>query len=43
MSEVEVAVGKLKRYKSSGADQIPDELIQAEGKHYILRSTILLS
>jgi hypothetical protein len=28
-SEVEVAVGKLKRYKSPGVDQIPTELIQA--------------
>jgi hypothetical protein len=27
--EVEVAVGKLKRYKSPGADQIPAELIHA--------------
>jgi hypothetical protein len=28
-SEVEVATGKLKIYKSPGVDQIPDELIQA--------------
>jgi hypothetical protein len=28
-SEVEVAIGKLKRYESPGADQIPEELIQA--------------
>jgi hypothetical protein len=27
--QVEVAIGKLKRYKSPGADQIPAELIQA--------------
>jgi hypothetical protein len=31
MSEVEVAIRKLKRYKSPGADQIPAELIQAGG------------
>jgi hypothetical protein len=38
VSEVEVAIGKLKRYKSPGADQIPAELIQAGGE--ILRSEI---
>jgi hypothetical protein len=43
ISEVEVAIGKLKRYKSPGADQIPAELIQEGGEHYILRSTILLT
>jgi hypothetical protein len=37
-SEVEVAVGKLKRYKCPGADQIPAELIQAGGE--TLRSEI---
>jgi hypothetical protein len=37
-SEVEVAIGKLKRYKSLGVDQIPAELIQAGGE--ILRSEI---
>jgi hypothetical protein len=31
-SEVEVAVEKLKRYKSPGFDQIPAELIRAEGE-----------
>jgi hypothetical protein len=30
-SEVEVAIGKLKRYKSPAVDQIPAELIQAGG------------
>jgi hypothetical protein len=29
--EVEVAIAKLKRYKSPGSDQIPAELIQAGG------------
>jgi hypothetical protein len=29
ISEVEVSIGKLKRYKSPGADQIPAELFQA--------------
>jgi hypothetical protein len=40
ISELEVAFGKL---KSPGADQIPVELIQAGGGHYILRSINLLS
>jgi hypothetical protein len=31
-SEVEVAVGRLKRYKSPGVDQIPAELIQGGGE-----------
>jgi hypothetical protein len=44
ISEVEVAVGKLKRYKLPGAGQIPAKLIQAGGgRHYIQRSTTLLS
>jgi hypothetical protein len=42
ISVVEVAIGKLISCKSPGADQIPAELIQAGGKHYILRSTNLL-
>jgi hypothetical protein len=37
-SEFEVAIGKLKGYKSPGADQIPAELIQAGGE--TLRSEI---
>jgi hypothetical protein len=36
--EVEVAIGKLKRYKSPGVDQIPAELIQVGGR--TLRSEI---
>jgi hypothetical protein len=43
ISELEVAIGKPKRYKLPGADQIPAELIKSGGKHYILRSTNLLS
>jgi hypothetical protein len=31
-SEAEVTIGKLKRYKSPGADQIPAELTQAGGE-----------
>jgi hypothetical protein len=34
ISEIEVAIEKLKRHKLPGADKIPAELIQ----HYILRS-----
>jgi hypothetical protein len=37
-SEVEIAIEKLKRYKSPGIDQIPAELIQAGGD--TLRSEI---
>jgi hypothetical protein len=37
-SVVEVAIGKLKSYKSPGVDQIPAELIQAGGE--TLRSEI---
>jgi hypothetical protein len=31
-SEIEVAIGKLKRYKFPGVDQIPAEIIQAGGE-----------
>jgi hypothetical protein len=30
--ETEIDIAKLKRYKSPGSDQIPAELIQAEGE-----------
>jgi hypothetical protein len=36
--EDEIAIGKLKRYKSASIDRIPAELIQAGGK--TLRSEI---
>jgi hypothetical protein len=36
--EVEIAIAKLKRYKTPGSEQIPAELVQAGGK--ILRSKI---
>jgi hypothetical protein len=42
--QVEIAVAKLKKYKSSGIDQILAELIQARGKtlhseiHKLIRS-----
>jgi hypothetical protein len=42
-SVVEVAIGKLKGYKSPGVDQIPAKLIQSVGKHCILRFISLLS
>jgi hypothetical protein len=35
-AEVEVAVGKLERYKSPGIDQIPAELIQTGGEKLCL-------
>jgi hypothetical protein len=33
--EVEIAIAKLKKYKSSGSDQIPAELIE-EGSEILL-------
>jgi hypothetical protein len=36
--ETEIAIAKLKKYKSPGSDEIPAELIQAGGE--ILLSTI---
>jgi hypothetical protein len=36
--EVEIAIAKLKKYKSPGSDQIPAELIQVGGE--ILQSEI---
>jgi hypothetical protein len=38
---VEIAIGKLKSYKSRGTDQILAELIKAGGGTYILRYTDL--
>jgi hypothetical protein len=43
--EIEIAIAKLKRYKSPCSEQIPVELIQAEGEilcsksHNIINST----
>jgi hypothetical protein len=34
--KVEIDTGNLKRYKSSGINQIPAELIQAGGNLYVL-------
>jgi len=39
--DVEIAIETLKWYKSLGTDQIPAELIQAGGIHYVLKSTNL--
>jgi hypothetical protein len=39
--EVEIAIAKLKKYKSPGSDEIPAELIQAGGE--ILLSTLINS
>jgi hypothetical protein len=37
--KVEIAIGKLRSYKSPGTDQIPAELIKAGGEAYVLRYT----
>jgi hypothetical protein len=42
-TEVEVVIGKLKRYKSPCVDQIPAELFRQEGKHCVWRFISLLS
>jgi hypothetical protein len=41
-SEAEVAIGKLKSYKSPGVDQIPAELIQAGGETLHLEIHMLI-
>jgi hypothetical protein len=41
-AEFEVAIRNLKRYKAAGSDQISADLIQAWGKHCILRHINLL-
>jgi hypothetical protein len=43
-SEVEVATGKLERYKSPGVDLSPTELIQARGEtlHSKIHKLIML-
>jgi hypothetical protein len=38
--EVEIAVAKLKKYKSPGSDQIPAELIQAGGEMFAIHKLI---
>jgi hypothetical protein len=44
-TEVDMAIAKMKRYKSPGSDQIPAELIQADGEtilsviHKLINST----
>jgi hypothetical protein len=37
--QAEIAIAKLKTYKSPGSDQIPTELLKQEAKYYCLRST----
>jgi predicted ABC-type ATPase len=42
VSEVEVAIGKLKRYTSPGGHQIPAELIQAGGETVLSEICLLI-
>jgi hypothetical protein len=37
--QAEIAIAKLKKYKSTGSDNIPEERIEAGGKTKCLRST----
>jgi hypothetical protein len=41
--EVEIAIAKLKKYKSPGSDQIPAELIQAGGEMLLSESQKLIN
>jgi hypothetical protein len=41
--EVEIAIAKLKKYKSPGSDQIPAELIQAGGEILLSEIHILIN
>jgi hypothetical protein len=42
-SEVDIAIGKLKRYKLPGVDQIPAEIIQVGGEMLCLEIHILIT
>jgi hypothetical protein len=41
--EVEISITELKKYKSPGSDQIPAELIQAEGKTLLSQNNKLIN
>jgi hypothetical protein len=41
--EAEIAIAKLKKYKSPGSDQIPAELIQAGGEILLFATHKLVS